>query len=137
MRIEVFHDTLDDGAAVMHEINSTCPFNILHVCDYHGGYDDLTPFLDYPGHIVNCPLKVGSRTMTAREAARLFGRPYMGGLDRHGTIVTGSREEIEAAVRGVLQDAPERFILGADCTLPSDADWDNLKIAIEAAHTYR
>jgi uroporphyrinogen decarboxylase len=61
----------------------------------------------------------------------------MGGLDRHGTIVTGSREEIEAAVWDVLQDAPERFILGADCTLPSDADWDNLKIAIEATRTYR
>jgi uroporphyrinogen decarboxylase len=123
--------------AVMDEIDSHCPFNILHVCDYHDGYDDLTPFLDYPGHIVNCPLKVGARTMTAGEAARLFGRPYMGGLDRHGTIVTGSPDEIEAVVQEVLQGAPDRFILGADCTLPSDVDWDNIKAAIAAAHAYR
>jgi uroporphyrinogen decarboxylase len=123
--------------AVMDEINSECPFNILHVCDYHGEYDDLTPFLDYPGHVVNCPLEVGSQTMTAAEAARLFDRPTMGGLDRHGIIVAGSADEIEAAARGVLQDAPERFILGADCTLPSDIDWDNIKIAIAAAHAYR
>ncbi len=123
--------------AVMNEINRACPFNILHVCDYTGGYDDLTPFLDYPGHVVNCPLKVGPRTMTASEAAHLFGRPYMGGLDRHGTIVTGSQGEIRAAVQEVLRDAPERFILGADCTLPSDIDWDNIKTAISTAHGYR
>ena len=39
---------------VMEEIDRSCVFNILHVCDYEGGYDDLAPFLDYPGHVVNC-----------------------------------------------------------------------------------
>ena len=123
--------------AVMDEIDRACPFNILHVCDYQGGYDDLTPFLDYPGHIVNCPLKLGSQVITAGEATRMFGRPYMGGLDRHGAIVTGSQGEIKAMVQDVLQDAPERFILGADCTLPGDIDWDNIKTAIATAHGYR
>ena len=33
--------------AVWDEIES-CPFNILHVCDYEGAYDDLTPFLGLP-----------------------------------------------------------------------------------------
>ena len=120
--------------AVMNEIDRACPCNILHVCDYHDGYDDMTPFLDYPGHIVNCPLQVGSRVMTATEAAQMFGRPYMGGLDRHGTIVSGNQDEIKAAVEDVLRDAPERFILGADCTLPGDVDWDNIKTAIATAH---
>ena len=23
------------------------------------GYDDLSPFLDYPGHVVNCSLRLG------------------------------------------------------------------------------
>jgi uroporphyrinogen decarboxylase len=123
--------------AVMNEINQACPFNILHVCDYTGGYDDLTPFLDYPGHVVNCPLGVGERTMTPKEAAQFFGRPYMGGLDRHGTIATGSVDEIVAAAQDVLREAPERFILGADCTLPGDIDWDNIKAAISTAHKYQ
>lgn len=123
--------------AVMEEINDSCPFNILHICDYHSGYDDLTPFLDYPGDVVNCPLEVGSEAMTAIEAARLFGRPYMGGLDRHGIIATGSEDEIKAAVQQVLRGAPERFILGADCTLPGDIDWDNIKTAISTAHGYQ
>jgi len=51
--------------------------------------------------------------------------------------VTGSQDEIESMVQDVLQDAPERFILGADCTLPGDIDWDNIKTAIATAHTYR
>ena len=61
----------------------------------------------------------------------------MGGLDRHGTIATGTEEEITATVRALLQDAPDRLILGADCTLPGDTNWDNIKAAISAAHTYR
>jgi uroporphyrinogen decarboxylase len=122
--------------AVMNEIDATCPFNILHICDYQAPYDDLAPFLDYPGDIVNCPLEVGGQAMTAREAARMFGRPYMGGRDRHGIIASGSKEEIKAAVKDVLRDAPERFILGADCTLPGDIDWDNIRTAIAAAHDH-
>ena len=90
-----------------------------------------------PGHVVNTPLTVGSQAMTPTQASEFFGRPYMGGLDRHGTIVTGSPDEIRAAVRDLLAAAPERYILGADCTLPGDIDWDNIKTAIETAHRYR
>jgi uroporphyrinogen decarboxylase len=123
--------------AVMEEIDGACPFNILYVCDYQGGYDDLTPFLDYPGDIVNCPLGVGSSTMSTKEAAELFGRPYMGGLDRHGIIVTGSHDDIVTSVQDALARAPERFVLGADCTLPGDIDWGNIRTAISTAHAYR
>ena len=120
--------------AVMNEIDRTCAFNILHICDYTGGYDDLTRFVEYPGHVVNCPLELGGETLSLNEAARLFDRPVMGGLDRHGTIVTGSQDEIRAAVQDVLDNAPARFILGADCTLPGDIEWGNIQTAISTAH---
>jgi uroporphyrinogen decarboxylase len=123
--------------AILHEIDRACSFNILHVCDYVSGYDDWTPFLDYPGHIVNSPLQWGERTMTPKETSEVFGRPYMGGLDRHGTIVTGTAQAIRDEVNALLADAPERFILGADCTLPGDIDWDRIRTAIEVAHSYR
>jgi uroporphyrinogen decarboxylase len=122
--------------ALMEEINAACSFNILHVCDYVMDYDDFTPFLDYPGHIVNCPLKVGQRTLTPREAAELFGRPYMGGLERKGILAGGTPEQIQSAVETILQDAPERFVLGADCTVPNDTPWENLKTAVDAAHKH-
>ncbi len=113
------------------------PFNILHVCDYNGGYDDLTPFLDYPGQVVNCSLKVGDKTLSPKEASQMFGRPFMGGLERKGTIATGSLKEVRMAVTEILADAPDRFILAADCTVPSETPWDHLKSAIDIAHEYR
>jgi uroporphyrinogen decarboxylase len=122
--------------AVWDELSS-CAFNILHVCDYEGGYDDLTPFLDYPGHVVNSSLKLGDRTLTPGEVSQLFGRPFMGGLERKGVLATGTPEEIQQAATGVLAQAPERFILAADCTVPGDTPWENLKTAIDTAHQYR
>jgi uroporphyrinogen decarboxylase len=122
--------------AVWEEIGS-CPFNILHICDYEGGYTDLSPFLDYPGQVVNCSLKLGARSLSPKEVARMFGRPFMGGLERKGVIASGDPQAIHLAVGEVLREAPERFILAADCTVPSETPWENLKMAIERAHAYR
>ena len=122
--------------AVWEELRS-CSFNILHICDYEGGYDDLTPFLDYPGHVVNSSLKVGTQTLTPKDASHLFGRPFMGGMERKGVLATGNSESIQQAVTDVLAQAPEQFILAADCTVPSDTPWENLRTAIETAHQHR
>lgn len=122
--------------AVWAEIQ-TCSFNILHICDYEGGYADLTSFLDYPGQVVNCNLKLKVQMLTTQEISEKFGRPFMGGLERKGVIATGTSEMIRQTVTGVLEHAPERFILAADCTVPSDTPWDHLKIAIDMAHQYR
>jgi uroporphyrinogen decarboxylase len=123
--------------AVMREAERSCAFNILHICDYVGEYDDLTHFREYPGHVVSCPLKVGGHPLPLAEAARIFNRPVMGGLDRRGVLATGSDAQIRAEVHTVLGDAPERFILGADCTVPSETPWENLRTAIETTHAFR
>jgi uroporphyrinogen decarboxylase len=123
--------------AVMDEINRSCGFNILHVCDYHLPYADLSPFADYPGHVVNTSLELVGRKLEAREAAAVFGRPFMGGMERKGVITKGSPDAIRQAVRKAIETAPERYILGADCTVPPDTPWENLKVAIQAAHEYR
>ena len=119
--------------AVWDEIAS-CRFNILHICDYDGAYDDLTPFLSYPGHVVNCSLEVGANRITPEQASDLFDRPFMGGLERKGVLATGAPDEVRRAARAVLAQAPDRFILAADCTVPADTAWDNLRAAIDAAH---
>jgi uroporphyrinogen decarboxylase len=138
-----FHDTnifqeyiKPTDLAVWDELSS-CSFNILHICDYEGGYDDLTPFLDYPGHVVNSSLKVGDQTLTPKDASHLFGRPFMGGMERKGALATGNSESIQQAVTDVLAHAPEHFILAADCTVPGDTPWENLRTAIETAHQHR
>lgn len=123
--------------AVMKEAERSCIFNILHVCDYVGEYDDLTRFQDYPGHLVSCPLKVGGHPLPLAEAYRVFKRPVMGGLDRHGAIATGSERQIWAEVEATLRQAPERFMLGADCTVPAETPWEHLRAAIQTAHTWQ
>ncbi|MGA2611879.1 MAG: uroporphyrinogen decarboxylase family protein [Spirochaetia bacterium] len=123
--------------AVMTEINRLCNFNILHVCDYHLPYDEIAPFADYPGHIVNTSLTLAGREISSREVARAFNRPFMGGLDRKGVVATGPIEAIRREVHKVIDAAPQRFILGADCTVPSDTPWENLRAAIQAAHEHR
>ncbi|MBZ0302411.1 MAG: hypothetical protein K8J31_21875 [Anaerolineae bacterium] len=120
--------------AMMNEINETCQFNILHVCDYALGYDDFSRFRDYPGDVVNCPLHLGDGEITMKAAADLFKRPYMGGLERLGILANGTAQQVRQATEAVLRAAPERFILGADCTVPSETPWDNLKEAIDTAH---
>ena len=119
---------------IMEEINRTCDCNILHICDYHGDYDDLTPFLDYPGHVVNCSLRIGGSTASPTEAAEMFDRPFMGGIDRTGLINTGNQRQVAEHVAEILDDAPEKFILGASCTLSSVINWKNIKTAVDLAH---
>lgn len=121
--------------AVWDEIKA-CNLNILHICDIHGAYKDYSPFIEYPGHIVNCSLNLDGRTITLKEAYTMFGRPFMGGMDRNGVIGTGGHEEIRKSVREILEDAPDKFILGADCTMVSNTPWDHLKTAIETAHQF-
>jgi uroporphyrinogen decarboxylase len=77
--------------ALMEEINRACIFNILHVCDYVDGYDDLRPFVDYPGHIVNCPLRAG-KPISARQASNLFG-DLIWAKERKGIIVAVARSK--------------------------------------------
>ncbi|MFZ6031353.1 MAG: uroporphyrinogen decarboxylase family protein [Chloroflexota bacterium] len=119
---------------VMDEANAHCSFNILHICDYVDTYADISHFVNYPGQVVNTPLMVGGKPLDMAEAARLFERPVMGGLDRHGVLAQGTPDQVRAAARSVLDVAPPRFILAADCTAPADTSWDNLRAAIETAH---
>ena len=123
--------------AVMGEAARSCRFNILHVCDYVGPYDDLERFADYPGDVVSLPLEAGGRRLDPTDAARMFNRPVMGGLDRLGVVARGSEDEIRDAAEAVLRRAPDRFILGADCTVPAGTPWENLRTAIATAHARR
>ena len=108
--------------------------NILHICDYQHPYNDLSPFINYPGHVVNTNLQLVDRKISAREVSKMFGRPYMGGMDRHGVLTKDNLNEIKQETQVVLDNAPQQFILGADCTVPSEISWDNIKTAIAVAH---
>jgi uroporphyrinogen decarboxylase len=132
---QIFEDYIKPADMVaMKEVVSKCPFNILHVCDYYSPYENYNSVLDYPGQVVNCNSRLKDKTLSWSELSGMFKRPLMGGMDRHGVLSTGSMDQIEAEVKSVLKDKPKQFILGADCTVPGDIDWKNLKHAITVAH---
>ena len=134
---KIFEDYIKPYDLLMWEkLTANCEFNILHVCDYHGKYSDLSTFAEYPGEIVNAPLELTTGPVSAGEITKLFERPYMGGLDRFGVITTGPEDDIRNAVYDTLDANPEICILGADCTLPPNTEWENIKAAIDAAHSY-
>ena len=118
----------------MKEIAAACPFNILHVCDYVAPYANYDAVYDYPGHVVNCNVRLSGRQISAQEITKLFKRPFMGGMDRHGIIATGTPAQVEAEIRQVVKNSPRPFMLGADCTVEADTSWDRLKHAISVAH---
>ena len=118
----------------MKEIATACPFNILHVCDYVAPYANYDAVVDYPGHVVNCNVKLSDRQISGQEVTRLFKRPFMGGMDRHGIITTGTPAQVETEIRQVVKRNPRPFMLGADCTVEADTSWDRLKHAISVAH---
>lgn len=120
------------------EASQQAPFNIMHICDYDGFYSDFRlRFFDYPGQVINVPLTADNKPLTLNEAAEIFKRPVMGGLDRHGVISTGSPDEVRKATVKILQDAPPNVILGADCTIDRKTPIENIKTAIDTAHSFR
>jgi uroporphyrinogen decarboxylase len=118
----------------MKEAASACLFNILHVCDYVAPYSGYEAYTDYPGHVVNCNLALVGSRITGADVVKMFRRPFMGGMDRHGIIATGTPDQVTAEVRRVVHAAPRPFLLGADCTVESNIDWHRLKQAIGVAH---
>jgi uroporphyrinogen decarboxylase len=119
---------------VMNEATSKCPFNILHVCDYNAIYANYNAVLDYPGQVVNCNPQLTDKLLSWKEISAMFKRPVMGGMDKNGTIYKGSMYEIEDEVKSIIKDTPKQFILGAECTIPGDTDWNRIKKAIAVAH---
>jgi uroporphyrinogen decarboxylase len=119
------------------EIEATCEFNILHVCDFEAPYADLAPLLKYPGHVVSCSPRFTGGVVSMGELARQFGRPVMGGMDRLGALASGTNEQVAKEALAVLEQAPARLILGADCTVPGPNRWEAIRAAISTAHAYR
>lgn len=117
--------------------NEIAPVNILHICDYGSSYGTIDDYTDYPASIINPPIHVGKGSLDLKHVAEVFKRPVFGGLDRLGVIANGSLEEAKAAVDKVLENAPDNFILGADCTVPSSTDYDKLRAVIDYAHNWR
>jgi uroporphyrinogen decarboxylase len=102
----------------MNEIQKACAFNILHVCDYVAPDANYDAVFDYPGHVINCNSKLTDKSLAAADIAK------------------GTPAEVEAEIKRVIQASPKQFMLGADCTVAGDTDWNRLRHAISVAHRH-
>lgn len=123
---------------VQKEINAVSSLNILHICGFDGAYNHLDWFRDYPLQVINWATKTDGYSLA--KGQKLFGgRPVLGGLDNStkGVLYSGNRQQITDAVHNLLDEAGAHgVIIGADCTVPRDINYDHLRWAIEAAHNY-
>ena len=113
---------------ILQAISARGELNILHICKDQVRLD---LYADYPAHVVNWG--VSEQNPSLVEGRTLFDRPILGGVMYRGPIVTGPAEAIEAEVQQTLQEfGTQGLLLGADCTLPTDTPFANIRTAVEA-----
>ncbi|MBP1990646.1 uroporphyrinogen decarboxylase family protein [Paenibacillus eucommiae] len=119
---------------ILEAAQSASAFNVLHMCKEQINFQR---YKDYKPDVVNWA--VHDNNLTLLEGKKLFpDSAVIGGLDdRSGVLVNGTDEEIEQAVYSILdQMGSKKFILGADCTLPTEISYAKIKTAVEAVEKY-
>jgi len=118
---------------VLNAIKDKSDFNILHICQDKAR---LHLYSDYPGNVVNWAA-TAQHNVPLPGGKKLFNRSILGGLDNRGIIVDGTPDEIRRAVHEVISSFGTRgLIIGADCTLPTEINVENIHAAVEAARSY-
>jgi uroporphyrinogen decarboxylase len=113
---------------VLNAIKDRGEFHLVHICMDR---IRLQLYTDYPGHAVNWAAT--KNNLSLKEGYELFQRTVVGGMNDRGIVVHGSPAEIRAAVQDVIAEfGTTGFILGADCTFPTDIAVSNIRVAVEA-----
>jgi uroporphyrinogen decarboxylase len=103
-------------------------FHLLHICKDRVR---LSLYADCPSHAVNWA--ASKHNLGLKEGRQLFQRTVVGGLDDRGVIAFGVEREIHHAVRALVDEVGTRgFIVGADCTVPTDIPISNIRAAVQA-----
>jgi uroporphyrinogen decarboxylase len=115
---------------ILKEVERHTDCLVLHICK---DQVRLPLYADYPGHVVNWA--VHESRYSLEEGRSLFGRAVLGGLDdRSGVMVDGSDTDIAAEVKRIIEaSGSTSFILGADCTLPTEINPAKIRAAVNAA----
>jgi uroporphyrinogen decarboxylase len=106
-------------------------FNLLHVCR-EGIMADMVA--DYPVAAINWDSHHNFPSL--EQAPRIWRAALVGGLDRHGPLLSGTPAEVEAATRAAVDSVGGRhLIVSAGCALPlarPDANLDAARRAVGA-----
>ena len=121
--------------AVLTAANAAGGTNILHICGYEGAKNNLSWYKNYPAKVINFASVVEGVSLS--DGKKLFGgKAVIGGFanTNKGLLYTGTKEEIQAETKRLLAESGRTgVLLGADCTVPKDIDFERFEWVREAA----
>ena len=121
--------------AVLASANAAGGQNILHICGFEGAKNNLSLFKNYPAKVINFASVVEG--VSLKKGKALFGgKAVIGGFEntKKGLLYKGTKEEIQAETKRLLKEAGKTgIILGADCTVPKDINFERFEWVREAA----
>lgn len=118
---------------ILKAIGDAKGYRFLHICK-----DDLNMerYKDYGEHADVINWGVYEAPFSLEQGRKMFpGKTIMGGLaNRSGVLVEGEVSQIQEEVKEIIAGFGKKgFILGADCTLPTEIDYGRIRAAVEAA----
>jgi uroporphyrinogen decarboxylase len=117
---------------IMGAVKSTGGYCFLHICKKNLAMNRYKSYTDY-FDVVNWGIY--EVPMTLKQGKAIFpGKTVMGGLaNRSGILVEGPIKELQSTVKDIIIDMGKTdFILGADCTLPTNLSSERIRAAIMA-----
>lgn len=105
-------------------------YSFLHVCKEKTELDRVK---DFNFDVLNWAVHENDNDIAAGQ--EMYGdKVIQGGLDdRSGVLVDGDKSEIVDFVEELKASVDlDRFILGADCTLPTEINYERIRTAVEA-----
>lgn len=127
---------------VLEHANRFSDNNIMHMCGWAGNRNQLALWQDYPVKVVNWAVFVEG--MDLDEGRMYFqDRTCLGGYETHwdgkvqeGIIYNGTKEELQDYTRKLILGHGKRgLMLGGDCTIDSNIDWERIRWILEAARS--
>lgn len=120
---------------IMRTIKESGGYCFLHICkdglkmERYRDYGELSDVVNWG--VYEAPFSL-------KEGRKLFPETcIMGGLkNRSGVLIEGNEKLIYQEVKHVVEEAGRKgFILGADCTLPTEIPYEHVRMAVHAART--
>ncbi|MDO8672410.1 MAG: uroporphyrinogen decarboxylase family protein [Dehalococcoidia bacterium] len=98
-------------------------FNVLHVCQSNAM---LFPLSDYPVPAINWAATDPTNPSLAGAALMLGGKTLIGGIGRSSLTADTPEAVLNEVRRARAQTRGERWILGANCTIPTSSRQSNI-----------
>ena len=122
---------------VLDYANTLSAHNILHCCGWGGDKNRVEIWQDYEAAAISWAVYV--EDMDIPSGRQFFaGKPALGGFDnrKEGILYSGKEEEIRKFTRELIETCGKKgFLLGADCTIPSDLPVEHIHWVLETARS--